>query len=283
MFGLKPGKGTIGSLRDRILLSLFNKQIDKFLPLINDTRSRWKLPPLERTIDLIHGTNLRLIQTLERFDFPIDPRPANVRYTGPVLDDPDWTGTWSNPWSSIDPRPLIVISLSSTYQNQHMAIQSAIDSLRDQELRGLVTLGPALEKDQFNVPENVIVVASAPHSHVLPVADLVITHAGHGTLMKSLSHGLPMVCLPMGRDQNDNAVKIEYHGCGKRLSKKASPQKIRKAVLDILANPEYKQNVTHFQKEIRANKQESQILGELESLVGHVTEHETKPVEMVLP
>lgn len=280
MFGLKPGKGTIGRLRDRILFGLFNKQIDKFLPRINDARSQWKLPPLERTSDLIHGTDLRLIQTLERFDFPIDPKPANVRYTGPVLDDPDWTGTWSNPWSVDDPRPFIVISLSSTYQNQYKAIQSAIDALRDQKLRGLVTLGPALDKDQFNVPENVIVVASAPHSQVFPVADLVITHAGHGTLMKALSHGLPVVCLPMGRDQNDNAVKIEFHGCGIQLSKKASPQRIRNAALRILVDSKFKQCAVQFKEEIHSNEQESQILGELDNLVGHVTAYDTQPVEV---
>ncbi len=280
MLGLKPGNGTLGRLRDRILTRLFNMKIDHFLPRINDVRSQWALPPLERTSDLIHNTNLRLMQTLERFDFPLEPRPSNVRYTGPILDDPDWIGTWSNPWSADDPRPLIVISLSSTFQDQHKTVQTAIDALKDQELRGLVTLGPAVDKDQFSVPENVMVVASAPHSLVFPLADLVITHAGHGTLMKALSHGIPLVCLPMGRDQNDNAVKIEYHGCGIRLSPKARPLKIREAVLRILEEPQFRKCALQFKEEIHSCQQDHQIYQELDALIGLATIQDTKPVEV---
>lgn len=278
MFGLKPGKGSLGYLRDTILTKLFNMKIDNFLPRINETRSKWGLPPLKRTSDLIHGTDLRLIQTLESFDFPIIPRPGNVRYTGPILDDPDWTGMWTNPWSADDPRPLIVISLSSTFQNQHKTIQASIDALKDKDLRGLVTLGPALEKDLFDVPDNVIVVSSAPHSQVFPLADMVITHAGHGTIMKALSHGLPLVCLPMGRDQNDNAAKVEYHGCGISLSAKSGPQKIQKAVLHILADSKIKQQAAQFKEEILFCEQDLQIYQELDHLIGLARQQEPKEV-----
>lgn len=267
MFGLMPGKGTAGRLRDKILTYLFNKKMDSFLPVINEARTKLKLTALERTSDLIHGAELRLIQTLKRFDFPIEPGPANVRYTGPVLHDPDWTLSWSNPWSENDPRPLVVISLSSTFQNQHAAIQSAIDALQDQDIRGLVTLGPALEKDRFTVPENVVVVDSAPHSKVFPLANLVITHAGHGTVMRALSYGLPLVCLPMGRDQNDNAIKVQHHGCGIALSAKAGPDRIRKAVQKILTEDGFKQAAGSFREDILASKQATFVLREIEDLI----------------
>lgn len=267
MFGLKPGKGIAALFRNRILTLLFNLKLDGFLPKINETRSQLNLPSILHTSDLVHGADLRLIQTLERFDFPLEPRPANVRYTGPVLDDPDWIQSWTNPWPETDPRPLVVISLSSTFQNQQAVIQSAINALRDQEIRGLVTLGPALEKDLFAVPENVVVVESAPHSMVFPLANLVITHAGHGTVMKALSHGLPLVCLPMGRDQNDNAVKVQLHGCGIALSAKAGPGRIRRAIRRILTEDTFRQAATIFQEDIRASEQTAYILREIEDLI----------------
>ena len=274
MLGLLPGKGVAGRFRDLLLTRLFNKMMNGFLPAINETRSRFSLTALERTGDLIHGADLRLIQTLERFDFPLEPRPGNIRYTGPVLHDPDWTSSWSNPWSSEDPRPLVVISLSSTFQNQYAVIQSAIDALRNQEIRGLVTLGPAVEKDRFSVPENVIVVESAPHSKVFPLADLVITHAGHGTVMKALSHGLPLVCLPMGRDQNDNAVKVQHHGCGIALKAKSRPEKIRRAVNKILTESSFRQAAGSFQKDIMQNDQSNNILREIENLMAPFNDRE---------
>jgi MGT family glycosyltransferase len=267
MFGLTPGKGAIGRLRDGILARLFHMKLNQFLPAINESRSRLNLPWLKQTSDLVHGADLRVIQTLERFDFPLEPRPANVRYTGPFLNEPDWTEPWTNPWPKEDSRPMVVISLSSTFQNQYAAIQSAIDALRNQNLRGLVTLGPVLQKDSLMVPENVIVMESAPHSEAFPEADLVITHAGHGTIMRSLSHGLPLVCLPMGRDQNDNAKKVEHHGCGIALTAKAGPAKIRKAVQQILSQETYKEAATNFEAEIRASDHKNQILREIEDLM----------------
>jgi len=270
MFGLKPGNNAVTRSRDRLVTFLFNKKLESFLPGINGTRSRYHLAPLEQTADLFHRADLRLIQTLERFDFPLEPRPANVRYTGPVLNDPDWSASWSNPWVADDPRPLAVISLSSTFQNQYAAIQSAVDALTGQEVRGLVTLGPALDKDRFRVPDNVRIVSAAPHSEVFPLADLVITHAGHGTIMKALAHGLPLVCLPMGRDQNDNAVKVEHHGCGIALSRKAGPGKIRKAILEVLSDNAYRQSARSFREEIQAGDPGAAMLGEINSLIARV-------------
>ena len=267
MLGLTPGNGAAARFRNRILATMFNRKINRYLPVINEIRMRWDLPSLERTGDLYHHADLRLIQTLERFDFPIEPRPSNVRYTGPFLNDPDWASTWSNPWPEDDQRPLVVISLSSTFQNQHAAIQSAIDALRDQDVRGLVTLGPALEKESYTAPENVIIVDAAPHSLVFPRASLVITHAGHGTVMKALSHGLPLVCLPMGRDQNDNAAKIEYHGCGIALKRNARPEKIRKAVQRILSESSFRQSAKQFQAEIGSGGPDGEIVREIENLI----------------
>jgi MGT family glycosyltransferase len=268
LFGLKPGKGLVTRLRDKLVSRLFINKMNNFLPVVNETRARYNLPALKQASDLIHQADLRLIQTLERFDFPIEPRPSNVRYTGPVLHDPDWTSSWSNPWPADDPRPLVVISLSSTFQNQQAAIQSSIDALRDQGIRGLVTLGPAMKKDAFSVPENVILVDSAPHSQVFPMADLVITHAGHGTIMRALSHGLPLVCLPMGRDQDDNAIKVEHHGCGLALSAKASPGKIRKAVQKILAEDSFRNAAGKLKRDIEAIDQTALTINEIEGVLG---------------
>jgi len=85
--------------------------------------------------------------------------------------------------------------------------------------RALATLGPALAGADLRAPDNVEVVAGADHDRLMAAARLAITHAGHGTVMRALSHGLALVCLPMGRDQNDNAAA--FHGAGLRLERTA--------------------------------------------------------------
>ncbi|CAN5479636.1 glycosyltransferase [soil metagenome] len=276
VMGLLPGKGFFGHLRDKLLSKLFHFMLNKYLPLVNEVRKSYNLVRLERMVDLIHQADLRLIQTAKNFDFPIEPNPGNVKYTGPVLDDPDWVEPWQSPWPQGDPRPLVVVSFSSTFQNQVVVIRRCIEALKGLNVRGLFTLGLAIDQEKFEVPENIKVVTSAPHSQVFPLADLVITHAGHGTIMRSLANGLPMICLPMGRDQNGNAAKIAYHGCGIRLNKNAKPVEIRHSILNILKNENFKQKASLLQKEIKEEAAKNLAIIELENLGLNELQHQTR-------
>lgn len=267
MMGLLPGKSLVGRWRDRLLGKVFNLVFNRGLGRINAVRAQHQLPPLDNALELAHRAERRLIQTSRAYDFPIEPAPANVRYTGPVLDDPDWVEPWESPWPADDGRPLVVVSLSSTFQNQLPVIERCIEALGAMPVRGLVTLGPAISGPGLHLPDNVVALRSAPHAQVFPHADLIITHAGHGTLMRGLANGLPVICLPMGRDQNDNAAKVAYHGAGVKLSPKASAAGIRRAVARTLEDTGYRQNAVRLQAHILADAQRDTAVEELEGLV----------------
>src|SRR5204863_9718645 len=105
-----------------------------------------------------------------------------------------------SPWSSDDPRPLVLVGLSSTYQKQAAALRNIVEALSLLPVRALLTLGPTIEPGEVKGSANVVVVRSAPHAEVLRHASLLVTHCGHGTTMRGLAAGIPMVCMPMGRD-----------------------------------------------------------------------------------
>lgn len=268
--GFLPRSDLLGRLRDVLFERLFYRQLRPYLGPWNDIRRAFGLAPLDeprQMLDSYHDANLRLIQTSEAFDFPITPPPENVRYVGPVLDDPDWSGdAWESPWPQGDLRPLVVVSLSSTFQDQTATVQRAIHALGDLPVRGLVTLGPAMAKESFDVPSNVITVVSAPHSQVFQEADAVVTHAGHGTVMRGLAHGLPLICLPMGRDQNDNAAKVAARGAGIRLKPSASAARIRDAVQRVLDRPTYRESAERLGGIIREDAAADRATLELEAV-----------------
>lgn len=266
VMGLIPGKDMLGKMRDRILGGVFSKIFNSNLPLINSIRKELQLADLDNLTSLIHQADLRMIQTLKSFDFPLEPAPENVRYTGPVLDDPDWVGVWENPWQEEDKRPLVVVSFSTTFQNQATIVMRCIQALAELPVRCLITLGWAINLEDVEVPEHVKIIRSAPHSKVFPLADLVITHGGHGTIMRALANGLPLICIPMGRDQNDNAAKIVYHGCGIGLSTKSGKNKIKAAVQKILYTGSYSQKAKAMQAEILQEASKDLGIAELEQL-----------------
>jgi UDP:flavonoid glycosyltransferase YjiC (YdhE family) len=75
-----------------------------------------------------------------------------------------------------------------------------------------------------------------PHAAVLPGAELVVTHAGMGTLMAAFSAGVPVVCLPLGRDQAGNAGRVEELGLGRTVRRDATQTEIREATAEALAS-----------------------------------------------
>ena len=146
-------------------------------------------------------------------------------------------------------------------------LQRAVTALGSLPVRGLVTTGPAVDPEQIRAPEGVTVVRSAPHREVLAHADVLVTHGGHGTVVKGLVAGVPIVCMPTGRDQPDNAARLTARGAGVKVSKKASPAKVAAAVQRVLDDPSFRTAAARLGAQVRAEADSGAALAELEGLV----------------
>jgi UDP:flavonoid glycosyltransferase YjiC (YdhE family) len=73
------------------------------------------------------------------------------------------------------------------------------------------------------VPPNAQLLPLTRHAALLPHADLFIGHAGHGGIMAAMAFGVPMVCVPLDRDQPSNAARVEAVGAGRTVAKDADP------------------------------------------------------------
>jgi MGT family glycosyltransferase len=236
------------------------------LPVLNAARAGFGLRPLTDTFDQPAAADRVLLATSRAFDFPAERLPPALRYVGPMLEQPHWVGTWHSPWPADDARPLVLVALSSTFQNQAATIQAVLDAIATLPVRVLVTRGPALAGTALRLPDNAVAVDVAPHDEVMRLASLVVTHCGHGTVMRALAHGRPMLCLPMGRDQNDNAARIVARGAGLRLAPDAEPTAIRSAIASLLQQPAFATAARRLGSAIATAESGSALVNELEML-----------------
>jgi UDP:flavonoid glycosyltransferase YjiC (YdhE family) len=206
------------------------------------------------------------VLTSPAFDFP-SRLPANAEYVGPQLDPVAATPAWDSPWPPGDDRPLVVVGLSTTHQGHDSLLERIVSALGTLPVRALVTTGGATLG--ATPPANVHVARFVPHALVLPQAAVVVTHAGLGTVHAALSHGLPLVCLPIGRDQPDNAARVEWHGVGLRLSPKSSPAVIRVAVERVLADPAFAVSARRLAATFAEERPEERGPNALEVVAGH--------------
>jgi MGT family glycosyltransferase len=235
--GWSPSQGFLNNARDKILPRATSKLLAPTLPQLNSVTERYELLPLDNVFELYDRCSRVLVMTSPSFDFSTPKLPENVRYVGPQLDDPDWAA--SAEWQRQGSEPLVLVATSSTYQDQVDLLGRIAEGLRQLPVQAVLTTGRAVDPAEIQAGANVEVLQTAPHARVLREASAVVTHAGHGIVMKALAAGVPLVCIPMGRDQKDNTVHVLRLGAGIRLSKKSTPTQIAAAITKILERPQY--------------------------------------------
>lgn len=267
--GLPRARGPLGRLRDRVLVAAMRRMFRFGLAPVNAARRELGLAPFGDVFDQFRALPRSLVLTSREYDFVPTGLSERVRYVGPQLDDPGWPEPWIPPWSTDSPDPLVVVSLGSTYQRQEKTFGAIVAALGTLPVRGLATYG-AIDPPQSHVPRNVSVIASAPHAEVLPLASAVVCHGGHGTVMKALARGLPVVVMPFGRDQKDNGARVAAAGAGLSLPSTATPARIAGAVRRVLEEPGFRRGAERMAAVIARDVKEDRAVAEMEALAtGH--------------
>jgi MGT family glycosyltransferase len=263
--GLPPARTDEERAMHAAIAEACQAMFDSGLPALNATRAQLGLPPLEHLLDQLRAARRELLATSPAFDFPCDALPAKVRYVGPLLDDPQWARFWSSPWSDSDERPLVLVGFSTTFQDHAATLQRVIDALAPLRARVLVTLGSSIRAHELRASENTVVVASAPHSVVMRQASLVVTHGGHGTVIRGLANRVPLLVMPLGRDQADNAVRVTERSAGLSLGPDAPVEQIRAACERLLGEPSFRENARRLGDVVAADAESSTVVTELEA------------------
>lgn len=240
--------------------------LDARLPGYNAQRASLGLQPLARMVDQLFAGQRFMIATSAAFDFAPETLPDYFAYVGPQLGDNLWSKPWISPFAADDPRPLVLVSFSTTFQDHAAQLQAVIDALRPLDVRAVVTLGGGLRPDEVKGAANVHVVESAPHGELLREASLVINHGGHGTVIKSAMAGLPQLILPHGRDQNDNGIRIAYRSAGIMLTAGRDAASVRTAVRKLLSEPGYAQAARALAARMQETYEADAVTREVERL-----------------
>ena len=263
--GFMPARGNLGRLRDRSAAALALAAFRSGLPALNQARAEVGLVPLRDARDLMGKTSRILVCSSPSFDFAPGSIPANARYAGPQLDDAPSTAS-RNPWAIPSGRPLVLVGLSSTVMRQEGLLQRIADALGQLPVQGLITTGPAVDPALIAAPPNVTVTRWVRHADVLPGCSAVITHGGHGTVLKALTAGVPLLVVPLGRDQPDNAARVVHAGAGIRLRKKASVSALRTATARVIEDPRYRAAAGRMAGRLAAERDDNLVVDELERI-----------------
>lgn len=203
------------------------------LEALNDCRDRLGLGAIEGYSQLLSAASMVAVTVSAHLDAP-GPLPPNVRYLGPLIPRVSANDEWGPPPGA---GPLVAVSMGTGYtlENEAEVTQRVMDGLGLLEVRGLVNVPGYIDPGSLLAPANVTVTGLIPHQLSLPHASALVTHAGLGSVTAALTHGLPMVCLPLGREQPENAAAVAALGRGIVIPADAPAEIIAQAVTDALA------------------------------------------------
>ncbi|MEV6773932.1 glycosyltransferase [Nocardia sp. NPDC051030] len=170
-------------------------------------------------------------------------------------------------------RPLVYLSLGTVpIFNQPTAFGPLLEGLADSGVDVLVTVGtetnPAALGPQ---PSNIHVTQWVSLAALLPRCAAVVCHAGAGTTLAALSHGLPLVLSPRGADQFPTAAACRTAGVARVLTPdQVTPAAVRESVDTVLSDASYRAAAERIRSEISVMPSP---VAAVERILGSVGEH----------
>jgi UDP:flavonoid glycosyltransferase YjiC (YdhE family) len=202
---------------------------------VNEVRAANALAPITSYAELLDVADVVLVAAPRELDAP-GGVPGNVVYAGALFEGPGPDAGWLPPGGE---GPLVVVSLGTAGDAvEGELLQRILVALAALPVRGFLTVPDYIDRTRLDLPDNATVSGYVRHAAVMPHADLLVTHAGLGSVVVALAHGVPMVCLPLAREQPDNARAVVRIGAGRALHPDASVEEIRTAISEQLDRPD---------------------------------------------
>lgn len=201
-------------------------------------------------------------------EYPRQTLPDNFHFTGP------FHSTTSRkfvdfPWEKLSDKPLIYASMGTLQNRRKNIFQTIAAACENLDIQLVISLGgSANPEDLPPLPGHPLVVRYAPQIELLQRASLTITHGGMNTTLESLTHGVPLVAIPITNDQPGIAARIKWSGCGEFLElQQLTVQKLREKVKRVLEVPSYRDRAQQFQQEINHSGGINQAIAIIEQAI----------------
>lgn len=184
------------------------------------------------------------VNTLGEFDGEPATGWRHVVHGAPVLTAESRAVPAGLPWADDDPTPVVLLSFSTVPELRNaQVLQHALEALGPLPVHVVATTGGIVDPAELNAPANAHVVAFADHDALMRRAAMVVGHGGHGTTMRALRSGLPIVGIPAEAvDQGPVTRLLEDWHVGLALPGDADVAQIRAAAGLVLADPSYRDN-----------------------------------------
>lgn len=217
------------------------------------------------------------------------PDPVPAVFAAPYLDvcPPSLSASSPAPWPIVHPlRPsageverdpglpslsalphedTVYVTLGTVMNQAPVVFSAVIDGASRHPVNLVVTTGPDFDAALLGPTTSAVVTAPfLPQAAVLPRCAAVISHAGAGTMLGALCHGLPQLCLPQSTDQPFNTAALLPTGAALALEPTAvTADSVAEALGRLLHEPGFREAAGRLRDEIERMPTADDVLANL--------------------
>lgn len=149
-------------------------------------------------------------------------------------------------------RPLIYVGLGTVMNRWHGLLHRLVAEVARLDVEVAVTTGPGFDPaDLGDQPANVHVERYVPLTTLLPHCEAVVCHAGWGTTIAAVAHGLPIVAIPLGADGPRTAARCEQSGIGRVVQvDEVGSGRLADELADVMTMPGFRNAAQAARREI---------------------------------
>ena len=246
--GLQPPRTPLGRGVWKVGQRALNIGLEQGRRDLNIQRARLDLPPVER----FHGgisADLALVGTFPQLEYP-RTWPPGVEVTGPM------TFEMPHPDIELPPgeEPLVLVAPSTAHDSANHLVRTALAALADEPVRVVATTNRVMPQAPIEVPSNATLVDWLSYSQLMPLASLIISHGGHGTVARALGAGTPILICPIIGDMGETAMRVSWAKVGLSLPwRLCQPAPLRWAASRLLGDPSFAERAAQLEAWNREN------------------------------
>ncbi len=191
--------------------------------IIFRNRKRLNLSEGKNTFTPLSSLWLNLVLIAEASEAPRFRFFPETFFVGPCIADINDPQSNKFPFDKLSDKPKIFVSFGTVFNNKPRVFRKIISSFNDKPYQLIISAGRAFSKlSSYKFASNILLFERVPQVEILPYMDVVISHGGNNTVNETLSVGKPMLIIPVGGEQADNASRVVYLGVGLRADIKRS-------------------------------------------------------------
>jgi UDP:flavonoid glycosyltransferase YjiC (YdhE family) len=214
-----------------------------------------------------HGTLALFSRVLAR---PQADWPPNVTVTGTSFyNGPEPLDTQLDEFVAAGEPPVVFTLGTSAVGAAGRFYHESAAAAAKLGVRAVMLTGGFAQNRPEVLPPNVLLVDRAPHQLLLPRATVVVHQCGAGTTAQALRSGHPMLLVPHGHDQFDNARRVRKLGVARTLlPSEYRAERVARELRALLQEPSYRERAAAVSIVVREERGAEAAAAAIERLFG---------------